>query len=242
LKIKIPFISREKILEKRKERRMFKHKENVDNSLKILEKTIEVLNMHEVDYYLDFGTLLGAVREKGLISWDTDIDISLVNESDYIKVYDIIQDLEEEKFIGLYVSFFRSIKKRKDKLKKEPTLKVCVDLNEIDFTNPYNPRIANVRNKRKFRKKRSGRNSLDIFFKYEKDGYLYWMAENRVQKVSNKVLKKGLMEIDFYHLRVKIPVNHKEYLTEVYGNWQEPNKNWDESECITQIKKQHGKQ
>jgi len=221
---------------------MFKHKENVDNSLKILEKTIEVLNMHEVDYYLDFGTLLGAVREKGFIPWDDDVDITLVNQEDYIKISEILKDLRQKGYKCFVVSFYRSIINRKKKLEKNPNLSVCVEFDEIDFTNLYNPRIANVRNRRKFRKKRAGRNSLDIFFKYEKDGYLYWMAENRVQKVSNKVLEKGLMEIDFYHLRVKIPVNYKEYLTEIYGDWQEPNKNWDESECITQIKNQHGKQ
>jgi len=43
--------------------------------IKILEEANEYLNTNKIIYWLDCGTLLGAVRDKGLIQWDSDIDI-----------------------------------------------------------------------------------------------------------------------------------------------------------------------
>ena len=43
--------------------------------------TISALNKCDVDYWTDFGTLLGIVREKDIILWDTDVDL-IVLESE----------------------------------------------------------------------------------------------------------------------------------------------------------------
>ena len=52
--------------------------------LKILEKSIEYFEKKDINYYLSSGSFLGAVRHKGFIPWDDDMDVGIPRE-DYEK-------------------------------------------------------------------------------------------------------------------------------------------------------------
>lgn len=54
-------------------------------SLKILIEFDKFAKEHDIKYFLDAGTLLGAVRHDGYIPWDDDLDISMLRE-DFIKL------------------------------------------------------------------------------------------------------------------------------------------------------------
>lgn len=59
--------------------------------LYILTKFIELCEQNNLKYHLIFGSLLGCVREGGMIPWDDDIDVGMPYE-DYKKLLNIMRD------------------------------------------------------------------------------------------------------------------------------------------------------
>ncbi|MCR4641748.1 MAG: LicD family protein [Lachnospiraceae bacterium] len=65
------------------------------SALKVLEEVARLCERRNIPWFVEFGTLLGAVREKGFIAWDDDIDISMMRKDFERFVYYAKTDLPE---------------------------------------------------------------------------------------------------------------------------------------------------
>ena len=59
--------------------------------VEILDVMSQFCEKHGIQYWLDWGTLLGAIRHKGYIPWDDDVDTGMLR-----KDYDIFMKLFNE--------------------------------------------------------------------------------------------------------------------------------------------------
>jgi lipopolysaccharide cholinephosphotransferase len=113
---------------------------NNEEATKLLQKTqLEILkdfqalcDKHKIPYFASGGTAIGAIRHKGFIPWDDDIDICLLRR-DYNKViYYIRKELNDKyeiydnKSVDGYVLVFAKMCKKGTYIKEDGGFDTCV--------------------------------------------------------------------------------------------------------------------
>ncbi|MEK4711624.1 LicD family protein [Sporosarcina sp. FSL K6-5500] len=174
--------------------RPFEDEETMKFARKSLLRVTKVFSGNNIKYFADFGTLLGIVREGDLISWDDDIDLSILM-NDYDEVVSLfrnnIKDFEIDKDIECKVHVTH------DKIRKEP-----INIG-ISFATNGNKVI------RKFQ--------INI-------GVVTIKDEFAVQSMncSPKYHFEQQQKIDFWGEKISVPFEYESYLEFTYGDWKTP--------------------
>ena len=77
----------------------------------LLDFVVNICNKYQIDYWLDFGVLLGAVRHNGFIPWDDDLDIGMIRKDYNIFLKVISKEIKENNLVNLKI--YRNIKPSK---------------------------------------------------------------------------------------------------------------------------------
>lgn len=177
-----------------------------ENGLQCIIEVESCLKEYRVNYFSDFGTLLGIIRDHQFISWDIDIDygILLSDEFDWFKF---------EKHLNSYG--FEKIRQFRlyDKIREQTYRKGDIT---IDFFGHENI---------------EGRGIIYDF--YRQEGYIYHsIYEHHVRKANYDMVEKTRTEL-FLGVEVRVPENAESYLESVYSaSWKIPNPEWSDSNFV----------
>lgn len=141
-------------------------------ALEVFEVVVTICKKHNLTYFCDGGTLLGAIRHKGFIPWDDDIDICF-RRKEYNQ---LIQILPKELPEGFVVAGMYADCKRLQKAAFIPHLRVIADETQWNF-NDYMRRFHG------FPYQRIG---IDIF------PLDYISRDKGMVELQNKILKLGI--------------------------------------------------
>ena len=97
----------------------------------ILKKFVTICEEHGLRYWLDYGTLLGAVRHKGFVPWDDDVDTGMPRE-DVDRLIEILKDDPEYRVTVRYDAW--GYCKQIRLCFRDPELPVFIDVFPHDWT------------------------------------------------------------------------------------------------------------
>ena len=123
--------------------------------LGVMDYIHNICKKEEIKYTLAYGTLLGAVRHKGFIPWDDDIDISLTRK-EYDRLYEaIVKDENTQYGVVSYKNnkkypypFYRVYDKttyyENNYINNDLKLGICVDIFPFDAYNDVNKEMTKL--------------------------------------------------------------------------------------------------
>ena len=220
----------------------------IRNKLQLLDQELirfidNICYKYDFEYWLDFGTLLGAVRHNGFIPWDDDTDLCMIRK-DFEKIFPIIK--EEIKKQGLE----KEIRCKKYHINNRVYL---IGFIQISYHAPNNIPMGSVdiipydyqKNKQHITKEQIDKERLNFHMKllngenkqetledyinkfnitYENSNFLipgievWWAFEKDLNSIENDIIFP-LKEMKFKDYYFKVPNKPEERLKDEYGDY-----------------------
>jgi phosphorylcholine metabolism protein LicD len=176
---------------------------NHDAAMLMLQRVCGILDDAGVHYCLDAGTLLGVVRENRLLPWDNDMDLC-VPRTELPKLLEVLDQIRAHGY---------RTQIRKHERNDPPML-----LSNERIIKVWEPKLLFFKQV-----------LLDIFIKTKQDDEYVW-AEG-ISRYARKAVPARfhdeLTTIEFAGRNYPIPADADGYLTQRYGDWRTPQKEWD---------------
>ena len=203
-----------------------------------LKECVKVLNKLKINHWICYGTLLGVIRNKYLLPWDNDIDIGTWEQKNKNKIISAFINrgfvLQNKVFGNKNLLSFEKGKNRKidinfheiDKTGKYAFIRhyaikniFCRVIYVMSVSKSYNGRFKSIVRLFSFLEKIFKKIKIIL----EKNNLFYIDAGFKTKIEYFKKLKS----INFYDIKVNIPIFYKEFLNDQYGkNWRIPNKKY----------------
>lgn len=213
----------------------------------VLFKTVDILNKNNIKYWVSDGTLLGIIRDGGLIPWDDDIDIAIWkhenNKNDIVNIfekskYNVVPTLADMDCLHFEVDGFQvdigfyERKKYKTSIKwaTKPNSKLnrffltvinaifeCENFSSYSNKSPIKEILKKIIG---FIGKVLSVKMRESLFSFASGKYKYIGSE-----YDNALM--SFQECEFRNRSIIVPKNSEEYLRLTYGNdWKRPNKEY----------------
>lgn len=214
-----------------------------DPDLRILQKCDAMLLgifdkmclKHNLNYRIDWGTLLGGVRHKGFIPWDDDTDITMPRD-DFNRAYDVLSKELAEYGIDLYYENGEKLSRLCLEYQHKKTGIWCDILpmdeyrSDLDLQEVQNKIIPRIKKYMSYYEKNKKRKSVEEIWTKKKSLILfdsggknqYFFHGQEFQLPSIRIFKKEdlmpMVRLPFENIELNVPADPDYVLRQLYGD------------------------
>ncbi|RUR10164.1 LicD family protein [Legionella sp. km772] len=186
----------------------FYSQEKKEKSEYFMFEIAHLLNKNRITYYLDHGTLLGIVRDNCIIPWDKDIDFAVLIE-DKDKIITLMDNyLISYNHPGCKINNWNYRIAEQTLTVENQTKTLLVEMQIFNTSDFEEEEVA-----------------LDLMFRYTEESMLCWAVCGKYL-TAPRTLCFPTKNIIYKGNRLNIPNNVEKYLTNLYGDWKVPVKEW----------------
>lgn len=184
--------------------------------LEYIKAIDEMLSCRNIPYFIEGGTLIGAARENGFISWDDDIDYAVLGEenckkaSKLLEKYNITRNRYNQ--TDMTCAYFIKPELKNELIKEHKIVKYLGRLKRI----PLLKNISNYYINHMIQKYTTKEETNLVAFYHYLDGrpssiYPNYLFENTILPIK---------KIKFEDTYLNAPQNHDKFLLTLYGDWE----------------------